>query len=64
MIDEYIKVLRQDFKENEDEVGGGGGEGEGDGTQIRTYINNVTIKTLTSDITKAAGDSKNDDFRE
>ena len=58
MIDNYIHVLKQTFKENDDE---GDGDGvEGDGTQIRTYINSVTIKALMSDITGSGdGDSKN-----
>lgn len=48
-------MLKQDFKE--DSGGGDGekqtGENQGDGTQIRTYINNVTIKVMTSDITSS-----------
>lgn len=64
MIDEYIKVLRQDFQE-ESKNDGEGNEKEGDGTQIRTYINNVTIKALTSDITNVQKqDSKNEEYIE
>lgn len=53
-------MLRQDYKENDElNEGDAGAEKEGDGTQVRAYINNVTIKILTSDIFKKAGDKKN-----
>ena len=59
MIDEFVEVLRQDYQEA-DAKKDGADEKEGDGTQIRTYVNNVTIKALTSDITKnSSSDSKN-----
>lgn len=59
MIDEFVEVLRQDYQEA-DAKKDGADDKEGDGTQIRTYVNNVTIKALTSDITKnSSSDSKN-----
>lgn len=64
MIDEFVEVLRQDYQEA-DAKKDGADDKEGDGTQIRTYVNNVTIKALTSDITKnSSSDSKNQDFIE
>lgn len=56
LIDENIHVLRQNYKDDKGDYLGGlmrrddnAGE-QGDGTQIRSYLNFVTVKVQTSDV--------------
>ena len=54
LIDENIHVLRQNYKDDKGDFGqmrrdDMAGE-QGDGTQIRSYLNFVTVKVQTSDV--------------